>query len=124
MAVSEESTPLIWLSLDVISWYPKLFQSLTVIIGASEIPGFVISAFVPNTIDDCGCLKFDKSFINSIKTTGTRDLAPKAKVIRCRHRHALRERGWHVSGGGGWHQWQIQDFGQGGTSGVLTPGGP
>ena len=40
-----------------VSWYPKLFQSLTVIIGARDIPGFVTSAFVPNTIEDCGCLK-------------------------------------------------------------------
>ena len=39
----------------------------------------------------------------------TRDLAPKAKVIRCRRRRALCERGWHsshwvggISLGGGW----------------------
>ena len=24
----------------------------------------------------------------------------KAKVLRCRHRHALREWGWHIPGGG------------------------
>ena len=40
-----------------VSWYPKLFQSLTVIIGARDIPGFVTSAFVPNTMEDSGCLK-------------------------------------------------------------------
>ena len=40
-----------------VSWYPKLFQSLTIIIGAREISGFVTSAFVPKTIEDCGCLE-------------------------------------------------------------------
>ncbi len=33
----------------------------------------------------------------------TRDLAPRARVLRCHHRHALRTGG--ASGGGGAHQW-------------------
>ena len=33
----------------------------------------------------------------------TRDLAPKPKVLRCRHRHALQGGAWHIPGSlGGW----------------------
>ena len=58
----------------------------------------------------------------------TRDLAPKTKVLCCRHRHAVRgvgngtfhggctfHGGWHISGAstihGGWHIPEVVDFG-------------
>ena len=42
---------------DLYRLYPYLFRQYTVSIGASEMPGFVISALVPNTLDDNGCLQ-------------------------------------------------------------------
>ncbi len=40
----------------LIDSYPWRLRSATVIIGANEMAGFVMRAFVPNTIDDTGCL--------------------------------------------------------------------
>ncbi len=36
------------------------------------------------------------------RTERTRDLAPKANVVRCHHRHTPQWRGWALSMGG-WH---------------------
>jgi len=41
-----------------------LFKIATTTIGANELAGFVIRAFVPNTMEDCGNLKSNTKMIN------------------------------------------------------------